>query len=272
MICTISSASFWPRAKLALESALLHNPDETGILLTDELEIAKHLSLDFVKRVGVVHPRHLGLDHDWLLTGRPKIVEYALEHGDYAYFVDGDTFTYGPFEEAERELEDYDLLVVPHTLRPWPEDGKNPRMLQLNLMGNYNTGFLAAAPGALDFVSWWSRQTALYPNVDVHAGNSGEQGWLRYALDFCPTAKVFKHPGYNLAYWNIPDRAVTRSDDGYDVDGAPLRLMHFSGFSPSVDPGAMSCHQERHYLDNGSVEIELFENYAKLLGWVNPQG
>ena len=61
--------------------------------------------------------------------------------------------------------------------------------------------------------------------------------------------------GYNVAYWNLYDRAVKIGADGYEVNGRPLRFYHYSGFDP-LRPHLLSKHQV------GVPRIKLQDQFA----------
>src|SRR3954468_2636134 len=79
-----------------------------------------------------------------------------------------------------------------------------------------------------------------------------------------PSFHVLRDPGYNVAYWNLPTRRLTRDGDGYTVDGRPLRFFHYSGFDPA-QPHKLSLHQDRIEVAENPALNELCEHYAQRL-------
>jgi len=261
LFCFVVSSSYWKQGKLAIESALRWNPGWEALVLTDAQPDLN---------VTAVGHEELALKPNWWpTTGRAAICRYALERCDaeLMIFLDGDTFTYGPFLELEEQLrQGASLVVTPHILRPLPNDGLIPSFPMLSLMGNYNSGVLAATPRGLGFLRWWDEQTRAFPQLEPHTGIASEQGWLRYALDFDPNAALCRHPGYNAAYWNIVDRPLSRDVDGrYLVDGLPLRVFHFSGLRKDLAVSRMSVYQNRYSLVPGTPIHGLYAEYQSLL-------
>ena len=54
-------------------------------------------------------------------------------------------------------------------------------------------------------------------------------------------AHVLRHPGYNVAWWNLAERPVRFGPDGWTAAGAPLRFVHYSGHD-LFRPGVFSKH------------------------------
>ena len=79
---------------------------------------------------------------------------------------------------------------------------------------------------------------------------------------FVERVRILRHPGYNTAYWNLHDRAVTRDADGrFRTGGEPLAFYHFSGFDPN-NPSALSKHSDRFtWASAGGASRELFEEF-----------
>jgi hypothetical protein len=48
-----------------------------------------------------------------------------------------------------------------------------------------------------------------------------------------------RHPGYNVAYWNLHEREITRVDNRYLINGQPAIFFHLSGFR-AEDPNTFS--------------------------------
>jgi glycosyltransferase involved in cell wall biosynthesis len=66
-----------------------------------------------------------------------------------------------------------------------------------------------------------------------------------------PDVEILHHDGYNVAYWNLANRKVSREGDGhYLVNGVPLVFAHFSGVDLSR-PEIYSKHQNR--FDAGGI-------------------
>ncbi|HWS71824.1 MAG TPA: glycosyltransferase, partial [Thermoanaerobaculia bacterium] len=93
-----------------------------------------------------------------------------------------------------------------------------------------------------------------------------DQRWIDLAPALFEPA-ILKDPGYNVAYWNLPHRVMTREGDRMLVNGRPLRFFHYSGFSPRR-PHLLSKHQLdslRIRLSETPLLAELCERYAAAL-------
>ena len=53
---------------------------------------------------------------------------------------------------------------------------------------------------------------------------------------------LLRDPGFNVAYWNLPTRPVSRSATArWSSTATPLRLFHFSGFDPDAPAPALQA-------------------------------
>ena len=262
-LCFLYNKKYQHQGDIALNSAKKHNPNYTTIHLTDDTpsSIADK----------AIHPSELGLDHNddnWMTIGRVSILEYTIKILKYnsAIFIDGDTFTYHNYSDFQIELDkNYSLIVIPHITKPLPEDNLYPQNRTICLAGNYNSGFLGVTQKSLPFLEWWKYQTSLYPKPVPEAGLAGEQGWLRFAGDFIDDIKIFKHPGYNVAYWNIKQRMLELQKNKIYIDNQPLCVMHFSGLKKEVKPEFMSIFQNRYVLEQNDIAYNIFSNYHNLV-------
>ena len=260
-LCFIFDSNYISQGKYAIESAKLHNPDYTTILLTDSPVDCGLVDIQ-------LSPRDILLPmENWLTVGRVAIIAYTLDflNFDTAIFIDGDTYTYNDYSDLQQQAENHSIVVIPHITTPLPNDDKFPQNRIISLSGNYNTGVWAASKSGLEFIKWWTLQTALYPVTRPDAGLVNEQGWLRFAGDFDDNTKIFRHPGYNVAYWNIKQRTLQKKDDVYYIDDKKLSIMHFSGFKKELSPAQMSVFQNRYLLDKNDLAYEIYNNYHKLI-------
>jgi hypothetical protein len=259
-LCFVFDQKYLKQGKLALDSAKKYNPDHTTILLTDIVdEKLADIQIN-------IKDTNINLEN-WLLVARVAVVELALESlgFDTAIFVDGDTYSYNSYDELQEEAEKHSVVVIPHITSPLPVDEFFPQNLTIAIAGNYNTGVWAASKEGLNFIKWWRSATAMFPITRPDLGLVAEQGWLRFVNDFEDNAKVFRHPGYNVAYWNIKHRVVEKRNDIWHIDDKKLAIIHFSGLKKDIDPSKMSVFQNRFTLDDQDPVYELYKKYHDLV-------
>ena len=120
----------------------------------------------------------------------------------------------------------------------------SPNEQTLLQAGSYNLGFIAVGdtPEARCMLDWWSERLATDSFISVAEGFFTDQKWI----DFVPGlfgVYLVKDPSWNVAYWNLATRSVTRSEDGgFLAAGRPLTFAHLSGYSPRL-PHLLSKHQ-----------------------------
>jgi hypothetical protein len=261
-LCFLYNTTYRKQGDTALLSAKLHNKNYDIIHLTD----ADNSLADIV-----VHPSALGLsidDQNWMTIGRVAIVKYAIDHLGYdsCIFIDGDTYTYNHYIEFQEQLDNNSsVVVIPHITKPLPEDGKYPQNRVISLAGNYNSGFFGVTKKAIPFLEWWQYQTSIYPKPIPEIGLAAEQGWLRFAPDFIDDVKIFRHPGYNVAYWNIKQRELKQVNNKWIIDDHPLSLVHFSGLTKDTDPRTLSVFQNRYVLLDIDPVYILYKSYYDIV-------
>lgn len=260
-VCLIFDKNYISQGKHAIISCRIHNPDYTIVLLTDDINCTNLVDI-------ILTPKDLGLsENNWLTVGRVAIVEYVLEKLNFksVVFIDGDIYTYNNYNDLQENLEHSSILVIPHITKPLPNDNYLPAHNTLALAGNYNTGMWAASQEGLDFIKWWKLQTSLYPIMSPGNGFFNEQGWLRFAADFDSNTKIFRHPGYNVAYWNIKQRKLEIKDNIWYIDNKKLTTIHFSGLNKETNPSQMSFYQNRYLLDENDLAYSLYSSYYNLI-------
>lgn len=199
---------------------------------------------------------------------KPWVFEHLFARGaSVAIYLDPDIEVFDSLGPLEPLAQEHGMLLTPHITEPLPQDGKRPDERDLLLAGIYNLGFLAlAAEAAKSFLPWWRERLRRNCLNDPAEGLFVDQRWI----DFVPAffkPWIVKDPGYNVAYWNLPQRVLARDGDRIVVNGRPLRFFHYSGFSPRA-PHLLSKHQHaspRTRLSETPLLAELCARYAAAL-------
>jgi hypothetical protein len=101
--------------------------------------------------------------------------------------------------------------------------------------------------------------------IDFAAGLHTDQRWLDLAPAMFPDVSIQRGAGYNVAYWNIAHRTLSRGADGNMlVNGEPLRFFHFSGYDP-LRVNELSKFQNRFRLTSLPLVAELAHRFAQRL-------
>jgi glycosyltransferase involved in cell wall biosynthesis len=190
---------------------------------------------------------------------------------DEVVYLDPDILLFRPMVEVFDGLGAHNIVLIPHIMQPL-QDGKEPSDLSIMKSGVYNLGFLGVRndPEARALIAWWGERCYLHCRVDVAGHMFTDQRWMDLAPAFVPNPLILRHPGYNVAYWNLAHRRMEQDGDGtWLVNGGPLVFFHFSGISPD-DPTVFSKHQNRftaETLGPVSALCELYRQCVIANGW-----
>jgi glycosyltransferase involved in cell wall biosynthesis len=179
---------------------------------------------------------------------KPYAIEYLADRHniDKLFYIDPDIKLYGSIEPVEEALDSADIIITPHLLSPVEDDGKIPGDLEILQSGAYNLGFLGVRINANTkaFLKWWQRKLYDHCYIEFNKGLFTDQKWMELVPGMFPNVRIERGAQYNVAYWNIAQRAIRLQPDGYTVNGEPLAFFHFSGFDP-LNPEPFSKHQNR---------------------------
>ena len=195
---------------------------------------------------------------------KPWVIAALFARGyERVVYFDPDIKLYGSIEPVLARLAGADIVLTPH-LTGWLDDGGHPSELAILQSGSYNLGFIALRQSDVTrrFVAWWQRKLERDCVVDIPRGLFTDQKWIDLVPGMYAGVAIERDAGWNVAYWNLNHRAVTRADDGATrVDGRPLLFFHFSGFSPGAK--AFSKHQNRFTMENLPPAVRaLADDYA----------
>jgi SAM-dependent methyltransferase len=163
---------------------------------------------------------------------------FDLHPGLPVIYLDPDIIVTSRLAEVEDAFaRGADAVLAPHITEPAEfAEFDDQKFLQF---GIYNLGFCAIrdTPQARRVVSWWGRRLERLCVIDLPAGLFVDQKWADLLPAFIDRVHVLRHPGYDVAYWNLSQRRVSRDGDRWLVNGEELRFAHFSGAvigSPTV--------------------------------------
>jgi glycosyltransferase involved in cell wall biosynthesis len=276
-ICTTVAKNYLAHARSLVQSFLEHNPDSSAfVLLVDEIDSSLHLgNEDFtlVRDIDLGIPRYESFSFQYtvleLATAiKPYYLEYLFNQHriDKLCYFDPDIIIYSELDELWTTLDDASIVLTPHLLDTLDDD-RLPGELQILQAGCYNLGFigLSRTEGTFSFLKWWKRKLAKYAGVEIEKGLFTDQRWVDLVPGLFSDVHISRDPGYNVAYWNLKNRTVTKGEKAWFANGSRLKFFHFSGFSPE-NKYAVSRHQDRYVLGDLPPEtVELFEGYADVL-------
>jgi hypothetical protein len=255
--CTIVARNYLAHARVLATSYARHHPGRRLTVLVIDAEVDDgaaplHPADEPFETVlpsqlplpGDEYRRMAGIyDVTELATAvKPFFLRFLLDRGsDVAMYLDPDIEVFAPLDELGRLGREHPIVLIPHMLAPIPADGRGPTFAALEASGVYNLGFISVGPGARSCLEWWSarlRRDCLMAPAD---GFFVDQR----IVDFLPAFSspfIVRDSAYNVAYWNLHERRVVWTGRRYEVDDAPLRFFHFSGFDPTA-PDVLSRHQ-----------------------------
>jgi hypothetical protein len=197
---------------------------------------------------------------------KPYCFKWLLKNknSDNIVYLDPDIYVLSEFLELNELLcADADIVLTPHSTQPLL-DGKDPDDHRLLRTGVYNLGFCAVrrSSSASAFLDWWHEHLIENCTIEIENGIFVDQKYCDLVPSYFDNVKVLRHPGYNVAYWNLLHRKVIKTEENNEwlVNALPLRFFHFSGIVPS-DNTVFSKHQDRFFLHNIGDVKELLTVY-----------
>ena len=280
-IFTICAGNYLAQASVLSASICEHHP---GLKLTvfligalpADVIIPTHIELVEAERV-FSRPEwnHRRAHYDILEFStclKPGCFRFLFGQGvQRAIYLDPDIRAFGRVDAFWQDAAtDGDLVLTPHILTALPNDGHMPDDLSIMRAGLYNLGFAAMrnTPGTAALLEWWDAKLRTMCLADVREGVFTDQKWMDYAPVLVPTARILRHLGYNVAYWNLHERTPRLTAAGWCMTGAggetgELVFFHFSGFLP--DRKVISKHENRFGSRPPGDAPRLFADYAAAL-------
>ena len=276
---TICSNNYLAKAKVAADTFMAIHPHfEFYIFLVDEFN--KEIDYNSFLPAKIVEIKDVVLSINELAKKyniielntavKPSIFIHLFEKykSDYIIYLDPDVMVYDKFIEIEKLLveEKYNIIITPHFCSPI-DDGKIPSDIHFSTYGLYNLGFIAIKNSAEStrFLSWWHERLMKYCYIDVANGMFTDQLWVNYAPIYFNGVYILKDLNYNVANWNLYEREIDETGDGYYIKGSgKMKFFHFSHYKFN-DPYIISARQNRHTIDDVKNMKEIIDEYQSRL-------
>ncbi len=278
-ILTISSINYLGQVTTLMNSAREHEPDaHRYVVLVDRKRPLPDLDPALVEVIWVEDLLGEELSRaafvftvlEFNTNVKPKAMLLACTMHSHVAYMDPDTELFAPMTPVWEALESGEIALTPHMLRP-PFDDRKPQEVDLLRHGVFNLGFVAVreGPASRAFLQWWSHKCLTQGFNSPQDGLYVDQKFVDLAaVYYSDQVRVLRHPGLNVAYWNLHERAVRHDGGAWTVDGAPLVFMHFSGFiykPSSAQARLISKYPSRVSLDTSPQLAPLFEGYRERL-------
>lgn len=182
---------------------------------------------------------------------KPFVLQSLLDSGaERVIYLDPDILCLRRLDEAISAMDHDCIVLTPHMCSPAPRN-YFPDDREFLRAGVFNLGFLALrkSPVAGKFLAWWEdhlrRECLLEPEGFLFV----DQKWVDLAPACFPNVSILRNPAYNIAYWNLHERALVQQAGIFyeQHSGEPAAFFHFSGFSNN-DPEMLCKYSVRNPL------------------------
>ncbi len=274
---TIVAHNYIPRARILAESFALHHPESAFHIVVIDHPVKVRLrrledprlvpitDIDFGPE-GFVNMAAAYDLTEFATAVKPFALRHFLAQSDCALYLDPDIQVYAPLHPIVEATRQHGISLTPHCLQPIARDGHQPSESGIMMAGVYNLGYIGVASGGEEFLDWWSNRLRRDAIIDPGNHLFTDQRWIDLAVPiFHP--HIEQSPAYNVAYWNLDQRPISKRSGQYFVGDEPLRFLHFSGYDHNHRHW-VSKHQPtspRVLMSSSTVLAEIFEGYGDRL-------
>lgn len=276
-VFTVCNAAYLPKTLALAESAYNNAGVVVDIFIIDgkrglDLGGIKSCVLHWVEDLNIPNYRSLAFKYDIIELStslKPFLAKYLLQSSENVIFFDPDVLVYNSVSSIVDELQEHSVIVTPHYLEPKRSgDIDDNRLMKF---GFYNLGFFAVKSDTdgIRFLDWWEERCFENCFNDAQSGIFTDQKWVNIATGFFPFIHASKHLGYNVAYWNIDQRKITKQGGKYYMsDGSPLVFFHYSSFD-TEHPEKLAKRSFSIGVNSKDIIKELGDDYDKQLHTYN---
>lgn len=262
---TSISLAYLSRARILAESVRRHHPEWTIWLIVSDLpppdfELTTGTDFDHI-----IWTRDLfsDLGEQWLFQHdvvelctavKGRMAQSIMDRSDceFLFYFDPDIALFSRLDDMIENLATASILITPHLLHPEHESNaiRDNEVSTLHY-GTYNLGYLGIRNDVRgrDVIDWWATRLERWCHDRPDVGIFVDQKWFNLVPGFFEGVQILRNPGYNVASWNISQRAIEICEDGeIRVNGVALGFYHFTKIE-----GAGTTMIQRYGLANKAV-------------------
>jgi lipopolysaccharide biosynthesis glycosyltransferase len=276
-ICTIVAKNYIAFARTLCESFLQQHPNgKCFVLIIDDWQgyiDQANERFEIVSLTDLNIPQQQSFCFKYNITElatavKPFLLEYLLTSRNLSclLYLDPDILVTNGLDRMYKRLSEYDVVLTPHLDTDYPDDGYLPDDSRVMQTGIFNLGFFGVSRTgeALKLLLWWKSKLKDKCLLSPQQGYFVDQKFMDVAVSIFSNIYIERETGYNVAYWNLHSRVISRGNKTWLCNDGLLYFFHFSNFKPET-PQQISGHQTRHVLANRPDLQELFWVYHRML-------
>lgn len=239
-LCTISSNNFLSYGLVCLTSVKKFNEYDLFYLIADEFNADLYkkyedkitfIRLDQLNK-SEIELRDLGFKYnivEFNTCVKPAFYQYLFSLGyENVIYFDPDIECYDKLSYLDNLLESFSIILTPHK-----NTNKKSTFFEDNAFlnnGIYNLGFIAMHKSSETdrFLNWWDVALKDGCYLDYGNGFATDQIWCNLVPVYFDNVYISKHPGMNIAFWNIDERKISKD---LTVNSERIQFIHYSSMS-----------------------------------------
>lgn len=273
IVCSVITVADIPKAQVMATSVKQHIPESQVVICLVEktmhpaVESFKHFDkVMLAKELGFQWPefdriifKYNAIEGVSAIKGQfLKDLLYIYSKEDHFLYLDPDMKVVSPCPELFNKFQHQSILLTPHQLYPSKNIEREHELLN---EGTFHSGFIGIkrTENSTKFIEWFAdRLNNFYE--DPYKGQHLDKKFLNLAIAGFDI-HVLKHPGYNVAIWNLHERKMTMETNGtFRVLGRPLRIFNYS----NLESWQTDSDNHGYRLDDTAWSYDFFHSGEKI--------
>jgi len=283
-VCTIASKNYLAQVRIFAKSMSQSNPGvPVYVLIVDRAEgkfdpaLEPYHVIFLEELMNIPNPEQMFFKYTPIELNtavKPYFLEYLMQKFqlDGICYFDPDIYVFSKLNKIWELLDKWSMVLTPHILTPYPEDDLRPTEIEINLAGVFNLGFIGISniPSAMQFLRWWQKRLYEFCYLKPSQGMHVDQNWVNFAPTMHDRVFILRDPAYNIAYWNLHERAsdLIFENNQLTIGHRPVVFFHYSGIT-SKAPDLISVHQNRFSMKDYPNVRPIYQFYLDLLDTEN---